>query len=752
MERVIASYDRDQMALIATRLTNLTTATLTKVASIEDLPLDRGTTLVNGPRSSNSVVLGGRFVQASVSTSLNPNGLAMGLGSPTLGQSPRPRTACSSSPTRSAPSTPPRTRRRPSIEYPIASAFNFGDLAASGSVDGVVILAAASRLPRLRGITPRRQTSSVNRDRTGLGLSTTDSRLDDNDVDAECRLLARMPWNVSRRIPRISILNKPSRHQSADASWGMLAMIYHPSRNQKRCLAIESLEKRLLLSGRRAGQPGVTTPIAITLHLAKASSPEGDFVDVAQSRVILDGQTSPGATVKVLHRIAPGKLMTLAGAIADAQGNFQVKVACGTGTTFLVARATEPSGAVGSASLIVDRANEAIAWNSVALQAVRTAHAQAPDAARDYAIVALSVYDAVDAVRPEYVSYAIAAASTPGASTDAAAASAAYTALVGLFPTQKGTLEAELATSLASIPGGPARTKGVALGASVAGQILALRAADGSSAKVAYDPAPGPDVWTPTPPAYAPPVDPQWGQVKPFALASGSQFQPPAPPDPTSAEFAAEVAQVEAVGGTVSTVRTADQTALAHFWSDLAGTFDPPGHWNQIAEIAAMAHHSNLMESARSLALVDMALADAGIEAWGAKYTYDTARPVTVIRGGLGGINPLVVADPTWTPLWSTPAFPSYISGHSSFSAAAAAVLDATYGTGFAFTDPGDPSLGLAPRHFASFDAAAQEAGISRIDGGIHFESDNLAGLQVGGKVGRFVIAHELRPTGATPR
>src|SRR5205807_258107 len=106
----------------------------------------------------------------------------------------------------------------------------------------------------------------------------------------------------------------------------------------------------------------------------------------------------------------------------------------------------------------------------------------------------------------------------------------------------------------------------------------------------------------------------------------------------------------------------------------------------------------------------DIALADAGIAAWDAKYTYDTWRPVTAIRSGDGGVNPLVTADPTWTPLWATPPFPSYISGHSTFSAAAAAVLDATYGTDFAFADPGDPSLGLAPRAFANFDSAAQEA------------------------------------------
>jgi membrane-associated phospholipid phosphatase len=286
----------------------------------------------------------------------------------------------------------------------------------------------------------------------------------------------------------------------------------------------------------------------------------------------------------------------------------------------------------------------------------------------------------------------------------------------------------------------------VALGTSFADRILALRSDDGSDVKVNYVPGTGPGDWGPTPPAYAPAVDPQWGRVTPFALASGSQFQPPPPPVITSVQYAQEVNQVEALGGTDSTVRTPDETAAARFWSDLPGTFTPPGHWNQITAVAAIRSKSNLGDSARAFALVDIALADAGIEAWDVKYTDNTVRPVTVIRDGAEGVNPLITADPTWTPLWDTPSFPSYISGHSTFSAAAAAVLTAIYGDHFAFTDPGDPTMALAPRHFSSFDAAAQEAGMSRIYGGIHFMSDNIEGLQLGSEVGQYVVQHELLP------
>ena len=505
---------------------------------------------------------------------------------------------------------------------------------------------------------------------------------------------------------------------------------------------VESLEDRKLMATQGVLPLPVSPATSISLHVAKSSSPAGDLVDVTQSRVLLKGQATPGAVVKLGRILASGKEEILARANANAEGNFYFRISVAMGTTSLVARA----GSTFSTTLEVNRVNQAIAWNSVALQAVRTAHLQAPDASRDYAIVALSVFDAVDAVSPRYAPFALKAATAPGASASAAAAAAAHSALVGLFPHQKEMLDAEWQASEESIPAGPPRKKGIVIGATIAGKILSLRSNDGADSKVAYAPTPGPDVWTPTPPAYAPPVDPQWGQVKPFALASGSQFQPSAPPAADSPAFAADVNQVESVGGTDSTVRTADQTALARFWSDLAGTFDPPGHWNQITEIAAIAKHSGLLQSARSLALVNMALADAGIEAWGVKYEYDTPRPVSVIRDGLDGINPLVTAEPEWTPLWSTPAFPSYISGHSTFSAAAATVLDALYGNHFAFTDEGDPSLGLTPRSFTSFDSAAQEAGISRVYGGIHYESDNLGGLLVGGEVGHYVVDHELHP------
>ncbi len=505
----------------------------------------------------------------------------------------------------------------------------------------------------------------------------------------------------------------------------------------------EALEPRALLSGVLAQSTvaAEATPPPVSLRIAPSSDPAGDGV-VTSPRVVIEGQTAPGASVKLQLK---GQSRILATTTADTSGEYQFQVAVKMGTTSFVVRATA-SGMTSRADLSVIRANQVVAGNSVALQTIRNAKVQAPDVARDLAIVETSVFDAVDAVKPKYAAYQLSLKAPRGASADAAAIGAAYTALVGLFPTQASMLQAQESVALASVPSGSARSAGLALGNRAASEILALRAGDGSATMVNYVPGTAPGQWQPTPPTFAKAVDPQWGQVTPFALKSGSQFQPPPPPALNSPEYAAAYNQVMSLGAVNSTTRTPDETAIARFWSDLPGTFDPPGHWNQIGEIAAETKQSSLIDSARTFALLDMALADAGIECWGVKYTYNFWRPVTAIRAGNDGLNALTVGDPTWTPLWATPAFPSYVSGHSTFSASAAAVLDAAFGSKFAFSDPGDPTMNLTARHYTSFDQAAQEAGMSRIYGGIHYMFDNTAGLQLGGEVGRYVVTNELKP------
>ena len=165
-----------------------------------------------------------------------------------------------------------------------------------------------------------------------------------------------------------------------------------------------------------------------------------------------------------------------------------------------------------------------------------------------------------------------------------------------------------------------------------------------------------------------------------------------------------------------------------------------------------MSQGLSLPAEAKLFAMLDIALADAGISCWNTKNYYDFWRPVTAIRDGNSDGNPLTSGDPSWTPLWVPPEFSSYTSGHANFSGAAATVLDSVFGTNFAFTDPGDPTEDLPLRHFSSFDQAAAEAAASRMYGGIHFSFDNATGLVEGKNVAQYVLSHELLPLRTTQR
>jgi hypothetical protein len=205
------------------------------------------------------------------------------------------------------------------------------------------------------------------------------------------------------------------------------------------------------------------------------------------------------------------------------------------------------------------------------------------------------------------------------------------------------------------------------------------------------------------------------------------------------------------LGGRASTRRTAEQTLIAWFWDDGAGTVTPPGHWNRIAQAAARARGTTPAENARLFALLNLALADAGIACWDCKFTYRLWRPITAIREADLAGNPDTRPDPRWTPLLTTPPFPSYTSGHSTFSGAAAALLAHFFGTDavrFTIESEGLPGY---TRSFASFSAAAREAGRSRIYGGIHYEFDNRAGLALGRALADRVYRDRLRPGPPNP-
>jgi hypothetical protein len=277
-------------------------------------------------------------------------------------------------------------------------------------------------------------------------------------------------------------------------------------------------------------------------------------------------------------------------------------------------------------------------------------------------------------------------------------------------------------------------------GAAIARHILDWAAGDGGATitnmgfPATFEFGQTPSSWVPTSLVRLQqmPLLPQWGQNRPFAMPSGNAC--PLPPPPVYSEEAGSPFHAEAMEVyKVTRALTAEQKAIARFWSDdpmLSPT--PPGHWIsivlQIAERDSMPHD----RLAEILARLGVAMADAFIGCWHSKFEHDLLRPVSYIRR---------VIDKTWEPLLITPPFPEYPSGHSTQSGAAEAVLTAFFGEGFAFEDATHSRDGIKPRQYASFRQAAEEAGISRLYGGIHFR----AGVERGLEQGRCIGAHAVQ-------
>jgi hypothetical protein len=385
------------------------------------------------------------------------------------------------------------------------------------------------------------------------------------------------------------------------------------------------------------------------------------------------------------------------------------------------------------------RADVVTDWNNAALDAIRAGSTAPPIASRSLAILQASIYDAVNGIARTNNPYLVQSAVSSSASRKAAASAAAHDTLVNLFPARASSFDALHAAILAGIPNGPQKTAGIVWGGFVANQILAARANDGWNATVPPPVGSGPGVWLPTPPAFLPYLLPQWGFVRPFGMNSSSQFRPPGPPSLDSQQYADDYEEVKELGAAVGSTRTEDQTEIALFWADGAGTETPPGHWNSIAQIIAAAQGNTLEENARLFALLNIAMADAAICAWDAKYTFDFWRPVTAIA--------FVEPQLNWMSFIVTPPFPDYVSGHSTFSAAAATVLPLFYGTeDLPFTTGSDFLPGVY-RSFATCFDAAEEAGASRIYGGIHFRSASDDALQAGTSIGEWTVTHYLLPS-----
>jgi RHS repeat-associated protein len=481
-----------------------------------------------------------------------------------------------------------------------------------------------------------------------------------------------------------------------------------------------------------------TAPVFPSFQLAAAfdTSPVGDR-RTTSAQVTLVGQAEANQTITLL-----GTGLTTQ---TDTSGQFQfTSIALALGTNILNAQAVDAAGNTRTFSTAITRMSKrdmVLDWNAITLQAIQTGSSNPPKSSRVLGMVQAAVYDAVNAIDGTHEVYYSAATAPAGASAEAAVAAAAHKVLVSLYPNQATGLNAEYVSALATIADGVGKTQGITLGEQVAQDILDWRSADGSDASVNYTPGTAPGQWQPTSAASA--LLPGWGNVTPFALTSGDQFRPSGAPALTSAQYATDFNQVKDLGRVDSATRTSEQTEIAKFWADGAGTETPAGHWNTIAANAAITQGLTLTQEARLFALLDIGLADAGIAAWDAKYTYNSWRPVTAIRGADSDGNAATVADATWTPLINTPPFPEYVSGHSTYSGAADAVLTNFFDSNVGFTAVSSGLSGVT-RTFDSFSSAANEAGISRIYGGIHFNSANQDGLATGRAIGGYVASNFL--------
>lgn len=317
-------------------------------------------------------------------------------------------------------------------------------------------------------------------------------------------------------------------------------------------------------------------------------------------------------------------------------------------------------------------------WNAIAVATLSADTSKKPQEGFLYlGFVQAAIYDAVVGVKGRYEPYRFDHRAPRGTSGTAAAAAAGHKILETYSPYAQAALDAALATSLAGIPDGAAKTNGVAFGEQAAQNLINLRANDGRNAPVLFTKPAAPGVWRPTPPALAPMAVPWLGGTTPLLVHSATQFAPPAPPTLTSKRYTRDFAEVKAVGSATSTNRTADQTSTALFFSGNAAV-----QFNATLRDQAATRGLDIVDAARMFAAVDMTVSDAVMTVWRAKLFYGIWRPSTAIQlAGTDG-NPATIADPGWTPLIPDPPYPDYVSGYNSVAASASRVLEGLFGRG----------------------------------------------------------------------
>src|SRR2546430_1371396 len=389
------------------------------------------------------------------------------------------------------------------------------------------------------------------------------------------------------------------------------------------------------------------------------------------------------------------------------------------------------NGASGSGTIVID-------WNKELLHIVQTPGAQPATVhpTRSYAILHAAIYDAVVSITQDAPPYLFSVPAQRSARADAAAAVAGHDTLAALYPKMKAALDQQLTGELATIPDGAGKQQGIQVGQAVASRLLAMRANDGSTATPQpFVPGNQPGNYRLTPPKFMAPVFTNWGDVTPFVLNNAAQFRPGPPPALTSQAYAQAINEVKSLGQNTSTTRTPEQTVIGKFWAGPIWNT-----WNEIAENAALAHHTNLETTARLFSVLNLSFADSVITFYDAKYHYQLWRPITAIREANTAGNPAIAGDPTWTPLVVTALDPDYPAAHAVISADAATVLAAVFGNKDQIRATSDVLPGVVAS-YTSYSDVATEAGLSRIYAGNHTRIAVDAGDTLGNNVAQFVIS-----------
>jgi hypothetical protein len=419
-----------------------------------------------------------------------------------------------------------------------------------------------------------------------------------------------------------------------------------------------------------------------------------------------------------------------------------------------------PAQTLGGAADSMAPSNAVLEWNQIFID---TLIATAPPNAaspRLGAIVQAAVFDAYNGIDQHYTPLFAAGRAPDGASSEAAVVAAAYTTLLGLFPSRKdAVLDPAYAASLDALrehcltgerPNGRLHVceqriqDGIDWGTDVAHMILGLRSNDGYSASYpAFVGGTAIGQWRPTPPAFGPMSNPSLAFTDMFVLASSTQFQPERPRALTSTIFTDDFAAVKALGRQTDSTRTDDQTALARFWEGSASV-----HWNQAANQMAQGRHLSLARSARLFATLNIAMADTIQTIWAAKRFYGsvatevTWRPVTAIALAEADGNPDTVPDPDWLPIMNTPSHPEYPAGHPSLNGAAATVLLRHFNDRqtFTLTTAGQPG-----RTYTSISGARADGNQARVWGGMHYPSTVAISDATGAAIAEYVDRHAMR-------